>query len=178
MNPLRQYWESSVFVSYLSEEEGRVEIVRDLLDEAYAGRLEIYTSSFTLTEVIKVKGHPPMTQKDEEKLVTFFEYPFINIINADRDICEAARQHYWLDGLKPKDALHLASALTIKARLPLDALFSWDTDFVRIDGLKKFNLQISTPYLRQLLLPFREIEASMGGTDEDSEESGSAPEGE
>lgn len=86
-----QYWDSGVFCSFLSKEEGRFEVVQDLLREAHAGRLEIITTSFALVEVLKLKGHASFTEESQETLTTFFEYPFIKVVNADREICELAR---------------------------------------------------------------------------------------
>jgi predicted nucleic acid-binding protein len=86
----RYYWDSSVFVSFLNEEESRFEIVESLLKEAHAGRAEIVTSTFTLVEVLKLRGHSPISEKDEAELQAFFEYPFIKFVEPDREVCERA----------------------------------------------------------------------------------------
>ena len=168
MSPRRQYWDSSVFCAYFSEEAGRCDTVQDLLNEAHAGRLEIYTSSFALVEVLKLKGYKPITQKEEQGLIDFFEYPFIKIINADREICESARQHHWSDGLEAKDAVHLASALSIRPSVILDELFSWDKDFLAIDGVAKFNLKICAPYMLQPLLRLTDHDSQTKTESEDT----------
>ena len=153
MSLLVHYWDSGVFCSYLSKENGRWEIVRDLLIEGRAGRLEIITSSFACVEVLKIKGHNPITEDQERQLTTFFEYPFIKFVDANRTVCEAARRHVWRDGMKPKDALHLASAMAISKHRPLDSLFSWDTDFTRLDGTSGIPFPIVHPFLQQAFLP-------------------------
>jgi predicted nucleic acid-binding protein len=152
MSPLIQYWDSGVFCSYLSKESGRWEIVRDLLNEGRAGRLEIITSSFACVEVLKIKGHNPITEAQERELITFFEYPFIKFVDASRPVCEAARRHVWRDRMKPKDAIHLACAMVIHKHRPLDGLFSWDSDFTGLSGTAGIPFPITRPFMHQPLL--------------------------
>jgi predicted nucleic acid-binding protein len=143
----RYYWDSSVFCSFLGEEKNRFQVVSDLLDEAYAGKLEIVTSSFSLVEVLKLKGHGPVTQEEEDKLRAFFEYPFIKIVNADRHICEASRTFVWKYGVKSKDAVHMATADAASRIVQIHGLFSWDRDFIKLDGKTGLSMPISQPFI-------------------------------
>jgi predicted nucleic acid-binding protein len=143
----RYYWDSSVFCSFLGEEENRCQVVNDLLNEAQAGRLEVVTSSFSLVEVLKLKGHKPVTQEEEDKLRTFFEYPFITLVNADRHICEASRIFVWKYGVKSKDAVHMATADAASRIVPIHGLFSWDRDFIKLDGKTGLSMRISHPFI-------------------------------
>ncbi len=54
------YWDSTVFIALLTGEEGRVDNVEQILEEAESGEVFIVTSSFTLVEVIKLKGKQPI----------------------------------------------------------------------------------------------------------------------
>lgn len=148
----RYYWDSGVFCSFLGEEKNRYQVVNDLLDEAHAGRIEIVTSSFSLVEVLKVKGHKPVSQEEEDILRNFFEYPFIKIVNADRDICEASRTFVWKYGMKSKDAVHMATAATASRLIEIHGIFSWDADFVKLDGRVGIDIPISHPFMNQPLL--------------------------
>lgn len=52
----RLYWESSVWLSLVIGEAGRMETCQHLLEDARQGKIEIATSAFTLAEVIRDKG--------------------------------------------------------------------------------------------------------------------------
>jgi len=79
----------------------------------------------------------------------FFEYPFIKAVDATRAICEAARHLIWRHpALIPKDAVHLASAIAYASRRSLDHLFSYDADFLKLDGVVTDLFPIAAPFLR------------------------------
>jgi predicted nucleic acid-binding protein len=106
------YCDSGVFCAYFSNEPGRADIVLGILKKARAGEVQIITSSFALVEVLKVAGHPPLKKDAEQKIVAFFKYKFIHFVDANRYICAQARHLIWSHpALKPKDAVHLASAI-------------------------------------------------------------------
>ncbi len=153
----------SVLLTFLNEEENRWKVVQDLLNEAHAGRIEIITSSFALVEVLKVKGHDPIAETIEQKLTEFFEYPFIKVVNADREICEASRRYVWKHGMKSKDAVHMATAEMAKRVVDIHGLFSWDDDFVKHNGKTGFHIPISHPFMQQGVL---HLEAGEIATDE------------
>jgi predicted nucleic acid-binding protein len=169
----RQYWDSGVFCSLLNKEEGRYQVVRDLLKEAYAGRIEIITSTFALVEVLKLSGAMPITQAQEDELQAFFEYPFIKLVMADRDVCERSRYYVWRHGMKPKDALHMATAERASKKALIHELFSWDGDFIKLDGKTPIGFPISKPFMKQLLIQFPDNEqiedsAEVEGSEEEN----------
>jgi len=146
----RHYWDSSVFCSFLNKEANRVDAVEALLRDAHQGRSEIYTSSFSLVEVIKIKGGQPITEGQEKALIEFFEYPFIKIMNAERGVCERARQFVWRNGMKPKDSVHLATAEAVSKIVSLDGLFSWDGDFTGLNGtVPGIVFPLTVPFVQQ-----------------------------
>ncbi len=169
----RQYWDSGVFCSILNKEEGRWEIVRDLLKEALAGRIEIVTSTFALVEVLKISGSMPITEGQEEELQSFFEYPFIKLVMADRDVCERARYYVWRHGMKSKDALHMATAEKASKKAAIHELFSWDGDFIKLNDKTPVGFPISKPYMRQMLIQFPESEPTEAEAKEDDTVTGS-----
>ena len=64
----RLYWDTSVFLCFLSEEEEyRRHICEDVLHAGKDGRIEIVTSMFTLVEVIRPKAikHPQALTDDQ-----------------------------------------------------------------------------------------------------------------
>jgi predicted nucleic acid-binding protein len=149
--PKRQYWDSSVFCSYLNKEPN-YEVVKDLLHEAQARKIEIVTSTFTLTEVLKLGGYKPISAKQEQQLVAFFEYDFIKYVNADREVCERARFYVWKHGFKPKDSIHVATADIASQMMQIDELFSWDGDFTKRNGTTALKFPFCHPYMAQMVL--------------------------
>ena len=159
----RYYWDSSVFCSYFNKEKNRTDIVSDLLKDALAGKSEILTSSFTLVEVLKLKDGTPITQSKEQMLEDFFEYPFIKIVNAERGICERARQFVWKHGMKPKDAVHMATAEFANKIVTINDLFSWDGDFIKLNGkIDGIQFSLSSPYMKQALLKLDDASSENG----------------
>jgi predicted nucleic acid-binding protein len=148
----RYYWDSSVFCSFLNEEKDRCQIVEDLLKEARSGFIEIVTSSFTTVEVLKLKGSIPIGEEKEAKITQFFEFPFIKIVDANRNVCEIARRYVWKHGMKPKDAVHAATAEVASRLVSVHELFSWDEDFVKLSGKVGLQFKFSRPYMLQTLL--------------------------
>ena len=127
--------------------------------EGAEGKLTIVTSTFACVEVLKLKEHEHLSQDDEQMISDFFQYPFIKFVDATRAICEAARHLIWKhSGLKPKDAVHMASALAWVKREPLDVLFSYDSDFLDLDGTLTGKFHIKEPFIEQLPL-FKEPES-------------------
>ncbi|MSU48526.1 MAG: PIN domain-containing protein [Opitutus sp.] len=162
----RHYWDSGVFCSYFNKEKGRYSVIIDLLKDAHSGKSEIVTSSFTLVEVLYVKNGTPIKQSQEEMLELFFQYPFIKIVNAERSICERARQFVWKYGMKPKDAVHIATAEFAGKIVTIHDLFSWDSDFTGLNGkIPSVTFPIREPYVDQALLPLED--QSNGAPDAD-----------
>lgn len=133
----RRYWESSIFVALVKGEAGRVGEPSKILEDAAKGEVEIVTSAWTLAEVIKRPQEPPLSEEVERKIIDFFENEYIVVINLDRKVAEEARSISRQHGVKPKDAVHLATAAVAK----VDTLETWD------DGLTKHDGKIGDPPL-------------------------------
>lgn len=149
------YWDASVFVAFLNDEqeENRAENVEQLLDEAEAGELFIVTSSFTLVEVLKLKGKIPIKAVDEQKIMDFFEKDYFKFVDATRKITAAAQKLIWtLPGLFPKDAVHLASAIEFATIECLDGIHSFDKDFLTLNGKLPVSCPVAKPIPKQPLL--------------------------
>ena len=162
-----QYWDSSVFCSFFNahKEKERAKLVRQLLDEARVGALDIVTSTIALVEVVKLDGERRLPKEDEDKIAAFFEYPFIHLIEVDRTLCEDARRLIWAHpALDPKDAIHLASAVFYSGKSTLNGLFSYDEHFTKLNGKLGAKFEITEPFLHQGLLHLPPAEPS--GSDE------------
>ena len=113
------------------------------------GEIKIITSALTLTEVVYIKGRQKMTKKDEDLIQGWFEKPFIILMDVDRRIAERARQLIWQhESLKPKDSIHVASALVAK----VESLHTFDEDLLKLNS-RISSLKIIKPSLQQPQLP-------------------------
>jgi predicted nucleic acid-binding protein len=106
-----RYWDSCCFLGWLAEEEDKVASCKEVLDIAEAGHLTIVTSTLTLAEVVRLKGHPTLPPEDEAVIDQFFKREFIVLRQVDRKVGELARRLCWQSGIDPKDAVHVATAL-------------------------------------------------------------------
>lgn len=126
----RRYWDSSAFLGWLNAEPDKIGKCEGVLSAAEEGKIEIVTSAWTLTEVIKKKGEKPIPRTSEQKIRDFFENPYILVREVDRFVAEQARDLIWAHGLKGPDAVHLATAV----RLGLTVMDTFDIDLLKLDG--------------------------------------------
>ena len=117
--PTRLYWDACAWIAYIQKEmpgpgssvtESRYEMCRETLHRAEKGEVEIATSAFTLAEVCKVGADAASPAMN---LSAFFDRPYILLIPVDKQVGTQAQslQLAKIAGLKPPDAVHLASAL-------------------------------------------------------------------
>jgi hypothetical protein len=136
------YWDSCAFLALLKNEADYIDECKSVIKAAKDGKVMIVTSALTFVEVIKLeKGKPKLSKDVEEKIRAFFKHEWIYIYDLDRKIGELARDLMWeYEGLKPKDATHVATAVRAK----VDVLETFD------DGLIKLSGKVGNP-----LLPIR-----------------------
>ena len=92
-------------------------------------------------EVVWIKGKPDKFDPSHEAiLAAYFAHKYIRTVNCDRMMAEQARHLIWkYPHLKPKDAIHVATALSQQ----VDVLHTYDND-----DLVKLNGKIGNPPLR------------------------------
>lgn len=134
----RRYWDSDVFLGLFNEEKDKVEKCRGVIKLAEKEEITIVTSALTLTEVVWIKGLPRLSEESEDTIRRFFEQGYIAVRSVDRVIAEHARQLIWKHGVKPKDAIHVATAL----ELELPILDTFDAELHKLDG------KLGNPILR------------------------------
>jgi predicted nucleic acid-binding protein len=131
------YWDSDAFLGWLQDEPGKVELCEGTLQRAKAGEVLIITSSLTIAEVLWMRGAPKVSRDKGDKLRRFFRRSYIRVRNVTRGVAEASQDLVWDHGIKPKDAIHVATALDAKAT----ALETFD------DGLIGKSQQVGDPPL-------------------------------
>ena len=131
------YWDSCAFLGWLQAEPDKVDMCGGTLDRAKAGEIGIVTSALTITEVLWTKNSPRITADRADTLNRFFRHSWIRIHNVTRTTATSAQDVVWNHGVKPKDAIHVATAL----ELGIPTLETFD------DGVLKLNGLIGTPPL-------------------------------
>jgi len=77
-----------------------------------------------------MRGGPRLPKDKAELVQKFFRRSYIRVYNVSRKISEAAQAHVWDDGIKPKDAIHVATAVHLGA----DALETFDKNLIGKSG--------------------------------------------
>ena len=115
----RIYWDACAWISLINREmpnagnkikHKRFDMCRETIKKAESGELDIVTSAFTLAEVCKM---PPDPTSPSINLTAFFDQKYIFLIPVDKRVAMKAQslQLAGIAGLKPPDAIHLASAI-------------------------------------------------------------------
>jgi predicted nucleic acid-binding protein len=107
----RRYWDANAFLGWLRAEPDKADACRAVIGEAQAGRVLIVTSTLTLAEVLWLKGKDPIPEADRDAIRAFFRHEWIALVQLDRAVGEFAQEVVWKNGIRPKDAVHVASAL-------------------------------------------------------------------
>lgn len=108
------YWDSNAFLALLNQEAGKTEKCEDVWVGAENGLFLIATSTLTVAEVIYMKGVPKLDPAKRPKVNSFFRASHIVQKPLTRTIAELARDVVWDLGIKPKDAIHIATAVYYK----------------------------------------------------------------
>lgn len=124
------YWDSDAFLGLLQAEPGKAELCEGTLVRAQAGEVLIVTSALTMAEVLWMKGAPRVSKNKADILRRFFRRSHIRVRNVTRSIAEAAQDLVWNHQIKPKDAIHVATALEAKVQ----ALETFDEDLIGKSG--------------------------------------------
>lgn len=105
------------------------------------------TSTLTVAEVIHLKGTPKLDPKNRELVSNFFRDDHIVIEPVTRKIAEMARDVVWDNSIKPKDAIHVATALFHKAV----ALHTFDKGLTHIGNIdfNGFALRMCEPHAQK-----------------------------
>jgi predicted nucleic acid-binding protein len=108
-----RYWDANAFLAYFQEEKERVDSCEAVLELAEKGKVLIVTSALTITEVLALRGKRRLAPnpKMKQRVNDFFKNEYIAIQNVTREVAESSRDLVWDQGIKPKDAIHVASAI-------------------------------------------------------------------
>ena len=111
------YWDSDAFLGWLQEEPGKVDLCRATLERAKKGEVLIVTSALTLAEVLWMRNAPKISKHKADLVQRFFRRSYIRVYNVTRAISESAQDLVWDHSIKPKDAIHVATAANLKVKI-------------------------------------------------------------
>lgn len=117
--PRRVAWDACVWIATIIQEkvplkgggiEDRAPLCNHVISLAQKKQVEIATSGLSLAEVCK---DPTVRAEDGDVLADFFRNEYILVVPVDRYVGTLARKllQSGFDGLKPPDAIHVATAL-------------------------------------------------------------------
>jgi predicted nucleic acid-binding protein len=127
-----RYWDAATFLGWLSDEPDKVPDCKPVVEAAEAGRITLVTSAVTIVEVFWLKGHRKVEASHARKIEAFFRHSWIVVREVDRFVAEAARELLWSKNVKPKDAIHLATAL--RQDVTFDQFDTFDGDLIKLSG--------------------------------------------
>jgi predicted nucleic acid-binding protein len=119
-DPTRFYWDTCCFVSLISQDPHRLPTLLELMRGAQAGKIQIFTSTFTIAEVgfaTHEKEEQKVDPDVEERIKKLWRPPTpVQLVEFHQFTAEESRllmrdglAKGWT-GLKGKDAVHLATA--------------------------------------------------------------------
>lgn len=97
--------------------------MRAVLGDWEAGNVTLVTSTLTITEVLYVRTAQPAVWLDasqRDALIDLFTpdgYRKLTLVELTRPIAEAARDLCWDHRVRPKDAVHVASAIAAECEV-------------------------------------------------------------
>jgi len=112
VHPPIVYWDANAFLALINADKSPEEMlgVNGVWTAAEKGQTKIVTSTLTIAEVIHKKGAPKLDPSHRPQINSFFRQSFIVLRPVTRQIAEMARDIVWDTAVKPKDAIHVATA--------------------------------------------------------------------
>lgn len=140
------YLDTSVFIALIQNEAGRVAACREALQDASEEKTRALTSALTVAEV--VKGESGAIPESAEPIIeSFFNSPWLRVASVDQRVAVKSREVSRLYGLKPPDAIHVATAILYGA----SRIFSYDKHILKVTIP---TIRVSHPETSQPRLPF------------------------
>lgn len=174
--PKRVCWDACTWISLIQKEkitgpkgivEDRYRLCRAVLDLAEMGKIEVATSGLSLAEVCK---NPAIKRGRADQVGPYFEHEWVLVVPVDTLVGTTARALMMAGhaGLKPPDAVHLATAIVANA----DELHTFDRDLLDLDEtvarLDGNMLKICKPSVAAAPAPLLESGARENTDDDDT----------
>ena len=112
----RRGWDACCIIALLREEREHLSALRNIIEDAEHGRVEIVVSTVAIAEVVRAKC-PTMTGLDlsyKEVVRDTFKKSYVIVVPLTEWVAEKARELSWSRGIHPRDAIHIATAIHAK----------------------------------------------------------------
>lgn len=106
------YWDSDCFLGHFQAEIGKADKCDGVLERAERGDVLIITSALTIAEVLWMRKSPKLPHDKAITVQKFFRRSYIRVVNVTRKIAESAQILVWENDIRPKDAIHVATAIS------------------------------------------------------------------
>ena len=144
--PQRVYWDACVFLSFIEQHPDRFTTIQTWLEMAENGKVVILTSTLSITEVAfarQEKDQRALSPEEEAKIDKLCtpESP-VRLAEFHTGIAFEARRLMRIAmaskvGLKPADAIHLATCRT----LAIDDFHTYDGKLGKLAGISELTIQ-------------------------------------
>jgi predicted nucleic acid-binding protein len=141
--PVRVYWDSCVYIACIQKEPKRFGVLRAIMKMVEDGDIVLVASALILAEVIKLNASTQKLATQAKKIREFFENDYIKVRSVGRTTAEAAAAISRKYGLKPPDAIHVATAIETNCRY----FQTYDGENGDAKRLLAFNGKIGSPAL-------------------------------
>jgi len=115
---------------------------------------------------LKSNGQKPIGKSEQDKIRGFFQKDYFRWVELTKKVGEIAQTLIWDNpSLDPKDAIHLASAIEYESTSghQLDAIHSYDSDFLKLNGKLPTKAPICEPIPSQAVMTKLLAQASGSG---------------
>lgn len=140
--PKPLYWDTDVFIHRFQRTPEHIGILEQLTDAAERGEIVFVQSAFTISEMVKDPDGEKLTVAEESLIEDFFENDFVIVRTLTEQIAFLSRKIAREYGLKPGDAVHVATAVFWKVPI----LHTFDRKLLnKAELMKDLSLKIEKP---------------------------------
>lgn len=113
-SPALVYWDSMVIIHRIQRTPEHIPILEQITDAAERGEIKIVVSTYSIAEVVKDPDGGVLSEEEDQKIIDLFENDYFIVRDITIPISHLSRQISRKFGVKPKDAVHLATAILWK----------------------------------------------------------------
>ncbi len=131
----QRYWDADVFLGWLNRETEKAPLCDMIVERAQAGACQVVTSTVTFSEVFWFRGEID-DQSKVRAIKDLFQHSWVVPVALDRPTAELAQELLFefgrTDGLQPRDAMHLASAIRARILGSVQFFDTWDRGLIHL----------------------------------------------
>ncbi|MEX2683137.1 MAG: type II toxin-antitoxin system VapC family toxin [Candidatus Sigynarchaeota archaeon] len=108
------YIDANVFLNYILYDPRSIPqalVAKQLLEQVTNRRINACTSLLTWDEIVWVVRRELTLEDARKQGLEFLDFPRLQLLNVTRDVVKKAQDMIEVSSLKPRDAIHVASAL-------------------------------------------------------------------